>query len=180
MGNIARLPTGAKQELGQRSSVSTTGAIVQVGTPDEILYRPACLFVAELTRTRNLLPGRAELAGDGAVVTLDGGAVLRSAVPATGPVVASIRPERIRLSTGSPGANASELGGRMARVKARPSHVEVDIGCRLLLHLGHGEASSLPAVGQQARVQVDAEDVRLHCCAGAEGEAMIVGSIESA
>jgi molybdate/tungstate transport system ATP-binding protein len=166
-------------DLADRIAIMRDGAIVQVGTPDEILYRPACLFVAEFTRTRNLWTGRAEPEADGAVVTLDGGAVLRSAVPATGPVVVSLRPERIRWLAGSLRANPGELVGRIARVRARPSHVEVevDIGSRLLLHLGHGEASSLPSVGQLVRLAVEAQDVRLHPAPGlavsttdAEGE----------
>ncbi|MBN2575083.1 MAG: ABC transporter ATP-binding protein [Deltaproteobacteria bacterium] len=151
-------------EVADRVAVIDDGGIVQVGTPEEILYRPACLFVAEFTRTRNLLPGRAEAGGPGAMVTLAAGAVLPSAVPAAGPIVASLRPERIRLLATGGGPVEGELGGTIVRVNPRPSHVEVEvnIGSRLVLHLGHGEASSLPSVGQPVRLQVDPKDVRLH------------------
>jgi molybdate/tungstate transport system ATP-binding protein len=151
-------------DVADRIAIIRDGTLVQVGTPAEILYRPADLFVAEFTRTRNLLPGRAEREGSGSVVTLDGGAILRSDVPATGSVVASLRPERVRLLAGGSPVSGGELCGKIVRASPRPSHVEVeiDIGARLLLHLGHGESSSLPAVGEQVRLAVDAADVRLH------------------
>jgi molybdate/tungstate transport system ATP-binding protein len=151
-------------EVADRIAIIRDGALMQVGTPEEILHRPASLFVAEFTRTRNFLPGHAAADGNGARVTLDGGAALRTAVPAAGPVVASVRPERVRLLAGGGGASADELRGRIVGVNPRPSYVEVEVdaGPRLILHLGHGEASSLAPVGQTVRLRIEPEDVRLH------------------
>jgi molybdate/tungstate transport system ATP-binding protein len=154
-------------EVADRIAIIRDGAIVQVGTPDEILYQPASLFVAQFTRTRNLLPGRAESGTVGTKVTLDGGAALWAAESVTGKIVASVRPERVRLGGGD-GAAAGGLSGRIARVCAKPGHVEVevDIGVPILAYLGHGEAQRLPGVGQIVELRVAPEDVRLHLFAG--------------
>jgi molybdate/tungstate transport system ATP-binding protein len=152
-------------EVADRVAVINDGAIVQVGKPEEILYRPACLFVAQFTRTRNLLPARAEVDGTGALVALDGGAVIRAATPASGRIVASLRPERIRLLRDPEDrGSASDLCARVVRISPRPNHVEVevDVGPRLILHLGHGEVSSLPPAGQEIRLRIEPEDVCLH------------------
>jgi len=150
-------------DVADRIAIIRDGTIIQVGTPDEVLYRPACLFVAEFTRTRNLLPGRAEGDTAGARVTLDGGAVLQSAATVMGRIVASVRPERVRVRAGG-GAAAAPLCGRIVRVAGKPGHVEVemDIGGPLFAHLGHGEAASLPAVGEAVELCIAPEDVCLH------------------
>jgi ABC-type Fe3+/spermidine/putrescine transport system ATPase subunit len=149
-------------DVADRIAIVRDGTIVQVGTPEEILYQPACLFVAQFTRTRNLVSGRAEAGAGGSVVTLDGGAVLRAATPATGRVVASMRPERIRLRGDD--VPAGGLHGRIVGVRPRPGYVEVevDIGVRLVAHLGHGEATGLRAVGPAVELCISPEDVRLH------------------
>jgi molybdate/tungstate transport system ATP-binding protein len=149
-------------DVADRIAIIRDGAIVQVGTPEEILYQPACLFVAQFTRTRNLLSGRAEPRAEGSVVTLDGGTVLRAAGSMIGRVVASIRPERIRLR--GDGVPAGGLRGRVVSVRARPGYVEVevDVGIRAVAHLGHGEATGLAAVGDAVELCIAPEDVRLH------------------
>jgi molybdate/tungstate transport system ATP-binding protein len=150
-------------DVADRVAIIHDGGIAQVGTPEEILYRPACLFVAEFTRTRNLLPGRAEDGAGGAAVALDGGAVLQAAAPLKGRIVASVRPERVRLEAAD-GAGARGPRGRITRICPRPGHVEVelDIGTPLFAYLGHGEARSLPGVGEVVEIVVAPEDVRLH------------------
>ncbi len=150
-------------DVADRIAIIADGAIVQVGTPEEILYRPNCLFVARFTRTRNLLSGCARPGQGGAVVALDGGGVLPSTANTSGKVVASVRPERVRVRThdGSPG---SELRGRLVRVCGKPGHVEVevDIGAKVVAYLGHGEAKSLPALGASVALDIAPEDVCLH------------------
>jgi len=150
-------------EVADQIAIIQEGAIVQVGTPQDILYRPACLFVAQFTRTRNLLHGRAQSDAAGVTVTLDGGAVLQSAAAMTGRVVASVRPERIRLRAAD-GATTNGLCGRIVRVCPKLGHVEVqvDIGTIVIAHLGHSEAMSLPAAGGAVQLGIAPEDVCLH------------------
>jgi ABC-type Fe3+/spermidine/putrescine transport system ATPase subunit len=151
-------------DVADRIAIINDGVIVQVGTPEEILYRPASLFVAQFTRTRNLLPGRAEADGTGARVALDGGVVLRAATPASGRVVTSLRPERIRLLRGPDQSAANSLCARVVRVSPRSNYVEVEVdaGPRLIIHLGHGEVPGLPSAEQEMHLRIEPEDVRLH------------------
>lgn len=150
-------------DVADRIAIIAEGAIVQVGTPDEILYRPSCLFVARFTRTRNLLPGRARLADGGAQVALDGGGLLHSNLAVDGRVVVSVRPERVRVRHGE-GLAGGGMVGRLSRVHAKPGHVEaeVDIGSLVVAYLGHGEAHGLPALGEPVALDIAPEDVRLH------------------
>src|SRR5205085_907476 len=51
--------------LGDRIAVLDAGQIVQVGTPEEVLYRPASPVVARLTGMRNVFSARVVDAFDG-------------------------------------------------------------------------------------------------------------------
>jgi ABC-type Fe3+/spermidine/putrescine transport system ATPase subunit len=151
-------------EVADRIAIIKDGTLVQVGTPEEILHRPANLFVAQFTRSRNILAGHAQPSAVGSLVQLEDGPRIHAAVSMAGPVVATIRPERVKLvecSTGLPGDN--DLCGKVLRLTARLSHVEleVDVGTRLVLYLGHGETSPLPPPGSNVRVRIPSEAVCL-------------------
>lgn len=150
-------------DVADRIAIIADGTIVQVGTPDEILYRPGCLFVARFTRTRNLLPGCARINDGGSQVALDGGGLLHSNLTVDGRVMVSVRPERVRVRHGN-GLAGGGLGGRLSRVREKPGHVEaeVDIGALVVAYLGHGEAKCLPALGEPVALDIAPEDVRLH------------------
>ncbi len=151
-------------EVADRIVIIRNGGVVQVGTPEEILYRPSCLFVAQFTQTRNLLPGRAEIVATGSLVELDGGSVVRAAVPMAGRVLAAVRPELIELvddRAGSP--RDGDLRGRVVRCAAKLSHleVEVNVGALLTMYIGHREVTTPPAVGKDIRLRIAPEAVRL-------------------
>lgn len=83
--------------LADRIIVMSNGAIEQIGTPIEIYRQPASPFVADFVGHMNFLPGVAE----GADRVRIGNAVFEhtnlSQAPASGPVMACIRPEDISV-----------------------------------------------------------------------------------
>ena len=86
---------GEAMRLSDRIAVMDRGLVVQVGTPEDIYDRPATRFVAGFVGQANLLGGHVTA---GAVVLDDCDAPLPRVVtrPASGPVVACLRPEHLR------------------------------------------------------------------------------------
>ncbi len=89
--------------LSDRIAVIERGRIIQIGSPQDIYFRPANPFVARFVGATNLLPGRmlAMAEGRGEVEVL-GGRQIRCVVPQQiddpAAVSVSIRPESIRLA----------------------------------------------------------------------------------
>jgi len=81
--------------LGDRIAVMERGRIAQIGTPQEIYYRPQTAFVADFVGTMNRLAGRA----DGAGVEVPGGR-LPWAGPARERQELLFRPEDVRIVDG--------------------------------------------------------------------------------
>ena len=99
-------------------AVMNKGRIEQLGPPDELYEQPKTAFVAGFLGVSNLLSGTAS--GPGAI-TLDGGTTVKVSPEAlngrTGRVAVGIRPEKIRIGTGSPERAPRE--GLRARVRRR-------------------------------------------------------------
>jgi len=89
--------------LAQRIGVIDHGRLVQVGTADELLRRPAEAMVAALTGA-NILQGHAAPSRSGSLVHVRGGGALRSSTPADGAVQIAIHPWELELTdpAGSP------------------------------------------------------------------------------
>jgi len=69
--------------LSDRIAVMNEGALVQIGTPEDIYRRPATRFVAEFVGEANIFRGRAGAIDTGVVeVKLETGATMRASVPA--------------------------------------------------------------------------------------------------
>lgn len=113
--------------LADRIAVMNRGRIEQVGTPEEILSRPATEFVAGFMRSRNLLAGEAA-PEDGAARVRIAGTELVSDSDVRGLVTAVVRPEEIELSPAPPARpSANHFRVRVETV--------VDLGgtCRIVL-----------------------------------------------
>jgi spermidine/putrescine ABC transporter ATP-binding subunit len=91
--------------LSDRVAVMNEGVILQVGTPEEVYYRPAGRFVASFVGDVSVLGGKVEAVEGDAVTVRVGDAVLsgpRGGFPGARPGVAAdvfIRPENLRLTT---------------------------------------------------------------------------------
>ena len=104
--NIAVLYVTHDQEealvMSDRICLMREGRIEQLGTPDELYFRPRSVFAADFLGESNLLPGRcSETTMDRARVTLDDGSVVecrRDVALEPGAVVrVMVRPEAMRL-----------------------------------------------------------------------------------
>jgi molybdate transport system ATP-binding protein len=140
--------------LAQRVGVMVAGRLRQLGTPQELLARPADRFVAALTGG-NLLTGVARpLAGGGSEVELEDGARIRSAERASGRVGVAIHPWDVvigdadALNAVAGAVGATTLSGGRARVR---------VGELLAEH----PAGEPPPRGSTAFASFAPEDVRL-------------------
>ena len=96
--------------LSDRICLMRDGRIAQIGTPQDLYFRPQSLFAADFLGESNLLPGRLVDMSDGyALVDLAAGARIRGVpvgTPAPGaPVRVMIRPEVILARPDAAGGN---------------------------------------------------------------------------
>jgi molybdopterin-binding protein len=135
--------------LARTVAVLERGRVAQVGTPGDLVARPADPFVASLTGA-NLLTGRAEADGSGlTAVRLEGGEVVYSSDALTGPVGAVIHPVEITLGRAAARDSAvNHLRGRVvsivplgnrARVRIGPLTAEITAASLERLALAEGE-----------------------------------------
>jgi putative spermidine/putrescine transport system ATP-binding protein len=87
--------------VADRVGVLRAGRLEQIAGPDELYERPATAFVAEFVGTMNRLPARL---ADGGVELLGTRRPVTGAAPASGPVVALIRPESLLVQAEASGA----------------------------------------------------------------------------
>src|ERR1700726_4522216 len=107
--------------LSDRIAVIDRGRISQIGSPQEIYFRPANPFVARFVGATNLLPGRLLGMSDGhGQVEVLGGRRIRCVVPQPiddpAAVSVSIRPESIRLAPQPSSTGDNCLAGRVGGV----------------------------------------------------------------
>ncbi len=139
--------------LGDRIVVMRKGAIAQIGSPRDIYFTPENRFVAEFIGAANIVEAQA---ANGALA-MPGGR-LPIATDATGPVIAMIRPESIRIVA----PDNATLKGRIEEVSF--------IGDRQRLSVSGAasgsimvDASNLLSVkaGETVGLAVEASDIRL-------------------
>lgn len=103
--------------MSDRVAVMSAGRVEQIGTVDEIYYRPASRFVATFIGETNIV--EAEVLGGRAGLLhcrIEGGLELdvkAGPVSGTGKLLLSLRPEKIRLYRASPGG-PNTFPGRIA------------------------------------------------------------------
>jgi iron(III) transport system ATP-binding protein len=119
--------------LSDQIAVIAHGRIIQIGSPQDIYFRPANAFVARFVGATNLLPGRliGALAGRGEVEVLSGRRI-RCVVPQQiddlSAVSVSVRPESIRLLRDPPaGGNENCLSGRISGVTFLGASRRIDV-----------------------------------------------------
>jgi iron(III) transport system ATP-binding protein len=120
--------------LSDRIAVIEAGRISQIGSPQDIYFRPANAFVARFVGATNLLPGRllAMANGHGQVEVLNGRqiqCVVPQKIDAPAAVSVSIRPESIRLAAPQPSlaAGGNCLAGRISGVTFLGATRRVDV-----------------------------------------------------
>jgi len=153
--------------IADRIAVMSTGRVEQIGTPEEVYFRPANRFVADFLGAANFLS--VSLAADGMVEAAGGDrwrAVLApgsaAASAATGMLM--IRPERLRLmaEAETPG-NCNSVVGRVLKSSFLGAHRITDVevaGTLWRIREADARHAARPA-GQAVRVAWSPEDAVL-------------------
>jgi tungstate transport system ATP-binding protein len=119
--------------ISQRMAVMNQGQIVQMGSGEDIIERPANRFVASFVKAETLLPGRVTKSTQGRVEI----AVAGKSIMAVGnqvpnqDVVCCIRPERVTLSIDAVSGNGSEnhFSARIEKIQALGFFYRVQLDC---------------------------------------------------
>jgi len=151
-------------DVADRVAIMKEGRLAQVGTIEEVLSRPANLFVAEFSRARNFLHGTAERIGDGCRVRLNGGPILLSDYGAfDGPVTVAIRPEDIALDGPAQAGGATSWPATVTAIRPKPTHteIELDAGFPLVAHDRRAPGGPSLSVGDPIAVHVRAQAVKV-------------------
>jgi iron(III) transport system ATP-binding protein len=143
--------------LSDRIAVIDRGHITQIGTPQDIYFRPANAFVARFVGATNLLSGRLIGSGNGrAAVEVLGGrqiaCVLPQGIADSGAIAVSIRPESIQLVArdgSAPKSGENWLTGRISGVTFLGATRRVDVvSDGVSLHVSTPADLPLPADGE--------------------------------
>ncbi len=119
---------GDAAALADRVGVLVDGRLRQLGTPSELVERPADPFVASFTGA-NVLWGEAR----GGAVRLDGGGTLRLAEPAAGRVALAVQPWHVALHPSEPSDGAAiavrvlAIAPEHGRVRVRTDRLVADV-----------------------------------------------------
>lgn len=115
--------------LSDRIAVMNGGQIEQVGTPSEIYDYPQTPFVADFIGDTNLMEGQADAVEPSLLqVTTQSGLKVLVDAPAKpratrGPVVISVRPEKIHLSATPAAGNVNCYAGQVSHVMYLGTHI---------------------------------------------------------
>jgi ABC-type sulfate/molybdate transport systems ATPase subunit len=144
--------------LADEVGVVVEGKLRQLAVPEELVARPADVFVASFTGA-NMLRGEALRGADGTtVVRLESGEELRSPDPVDGPVGVVVYPWQIAVGPGAAGPGLNALEGEIRSVIAVGNRRRVQIG-PLLAEVG-ASPEHLDA-GTRATASFRPEDTRL-------------------
>lgn len=164
------------------------GRLLQVGSPEEIFYRPANEFVARFTRAENIWRGEIKSqTSDWAQVWLNG-AVLWVQLPEgqiipKGEVIVVLRPERVQLIPAEfqTGGQMNALNGEVTAMTDKGAmlrvEVAVEVGLTVVAMLSKREAEKIGLrVGRQVTATFDPSFI--HLCPVEKGTLAEVASVE--
>jgi spermidine/putrescine transport system ATP-binding protein len=155
--------------MSNRFAVMRHGKIEQIGAPEEVYESPATEFVAGFLGASNLLNGELKESADGLTsIRIETGEVVYAKsdrIGDLGPSVrVGVRPEKITIvpDDGNPPPNRNAITGllRMSTYSGVNYQFKVDgpDGAELTVYVQNlGAAGSLPAPGQQVRLEWLAE-----------------------
>jgi ABC-type Fe3+/spermidine/putrescine transport system ATPase subunit len=162
-------------QVADRVAVMNQGRIVQTGTPQEILERPATLAVAKLGQPGNLFVDSVVLEhrSDGTWLRLPGGVeiatVANRGLPCNSQPAVMIREENVRVLPAEPSghaAQASVIPAAITRMADMGALVRITAQCHKQLQLvvtqSKNEHDALsPAIGDRVWLAIAPEDVHV-------------------
>ncbi|MEN9470280.1 MAG: hypothetical protein RL630_2013 [Verrucomicrobiota bacterium] len=155
--------------MSDRVAVINAGRVEQIGTVNEIYYKPATRFVASFIGESNIVEAeilRAE--GEFLHCRLEGGlelAVRSAQPPALSQILLSLRPEKIRLTRENPG-NRNSFPGTIEMEIFKGAVDELTISVQGGLQLGavlanDGQAESDFHEGERIFARIQPEDIHI-------------------
>ncbi len=143
--------------ISDQVAVMNYGAIVQLGSPQEIYERPVNRFVADFVGWTNFLPGK--MTGNGTVEVLGETIDANSSELAPGTDVhVTIRPEDVRIGSNGNGEEVTFNGDvRTSMYMGRNLMCEVTIGGHVMQ--AHVPTSVTVKIGETVPVSFDAGDM---------------------
>jgi ABC-type Fe3+/spermidine/putrescine transport system ATPase subunit len=173
-------------EEGKRGTKLRVGQLLQVGTPEEIFYRPVNEFVARFTRAENIWRGEIRSqTGEWAQVWLNG-ASLWVQLPEghqlpKGEVTIVVRPERVRLLPAAKiqGEQMNSLSGEISAMTDKGAfwkvEVSTEVGIPVVVLVSKREAEQMGlALGQLVSVAFDPSFIHLCPTSGTFAERVSV------
>jgi len=147
--------------LSDRIAVMHGGRIVQVATPFEAYEFPASGFVSSFLGKTNLIPATATVSADGTCVVAFGDTRIESsAAPAgPGPVLLSVRPEKLRFAPPGAGHVSGTVRTGVFLGNQWLYQVESRFGDLLVVHQNTGAPEA--RTGDRVGLAWDAEQMRL-------------------
>jgi spermidine/putrescine transport system ATP-binding protein len=143
--------------MSDRIAVMRSGRIEQLGTGEQVYHRPRTAYVADFLGESNLLKARVTGVGAGGVeLETEDGWKLTARPPEAAAVLTgekrtiSMRPEKLRIISGQPGAENSFQGKVVERTFLGATArlvVETASGRRLIFFLADGDVSGAATVG---------------------------------
>jgi ABC-type Fe3+/spermidine/putrescine transport system ATPase subunit len=148
--------------MSDRIAVMSEGRLVEVGTPDDLFYRPRSAFTARLVGGANVLRGTAKPGANGLTEVETPAGTLMSTDSATGPVDVFLRPDRIEL-VGSDAPAINLLDCRVSARRFAGESTEFDVVPRGTAHTLRSRmpTSRASAIGDTMSLRVDPADVRI-------------------
>ncbi len=154
---------GEALSMSDRLAVINAGRIEQLGTPEEIYYRPDTRFVADFIGRSNLIDCRIERAEDGRSIARHGDVRLSlSGEHDPGEATLAIRCEAVRLgATGERAAGENRLQTVVRQVifHGEAREVVLDIGGVQLAAISPTKRGAGPHQGERLEVAIDSTDV---------------------
>jgi ABC-type Fe3+/spermidine/putrescine transport system ATPase subunit len=153
-------------EISDRIAVLASGAIEQIGTPQEVYSYPQSRFVAEFVGESNFITGQV-IAGDGTHLQMIAGGGLSITVRSSGQlsegddVILSIRPEHVSLTVDQPAAQ-NRFRGRVA-LKAFMGaivryHVDLGEGIQIFVDRPNAVGEAVFEIGDNVFVSWEADE----------------------
>jgi putative spermidine/putrescine transport system ATP-binding protein len=160
---------GEALAVSDRIAVMNHGRIEQIGSPIDVYERPATRFVASFMGTTNLVPGVVDVATKaGAIcpVRTPGGsltALTSAAVTAGQPVTVAVRPERLRVVSGSGAQHGMSVTVLQHVYLGNKTEVHVTLadGTRCVLECTNDGQQMPTPVGGTLALTAQATDCRL-------------------
>jgi ABC-type Fe3+/spermidine/putrescine transport system ATPase subunit len=157
--------------VADRLCMLDAGRIAQTGTPEEIMRRPSCRFVALFTGCQNVVEGEVGRLGDQREFR-SGELRLQVSADHEGAAELIIRAEDIRLSTGDGPHGPNVLSGTVRSVFDRGVVVKIAVdadGVAWIAHASRQEAALLrPTVGERILLELPLESLHLLACPGVD------------